>query len=628
MVLAAVGAAQATGAELDVLLLGAPGERVTLPDEPMQMLRVTRDKDLFEQARRRAADEGRRARWIVVEDATDRVGLALDQVVSGDYDLVMEDLGDIRLGGRIGRGGRIDRAVAPDGPGGITRALLEQTDVPVAIVLDAVRLGVIPPAVVKGGAAAVLAVGLIGSTATVTSAQELAETQTTVSQTVDAYDAALDEAASLGSPAAVDAALTDSTEEAEDEPAPTDTEQEAGDPEAEPDDAEPQPEPEPEPDEPEEPGPEPGPGPEPEPDTEPEPEPDAGADTEPEPASEPAPDEAELSDVAPADLAPEEVVPEAAPEVDAESIEVDDALTTEDVQATQQAADDSAAALDEAQGAFEDAQDQALEAAEDVEAAAAAAEEAAAELAAAEEAFVAASAQTGAAITESAGLSGALPGGASDEELAAAEAAQADALAEVDAATATADEALSEYEQAAGAAAQASADLEAAAEEVTQADAAHQEAVAVSDATEDAYEEAMAATRVSPVPGYEVTTEYGVPGSSWSTGYHTGVDYAAPEGTEVVAAAGGTVVYAQDDGGSYGNRVVIEHEDGYYTTYNHLSEIDVEVGQEVTAGDPIGEVGNTGNSFGAHLHFEVTQGGDGWSSGDFVDPAGWLEGTA
>lgn len=47
------------------------------------------------------------------------------------------------------------------------------------------------------------------------------------------------------------------------------------------------------------------------------------------------------------------------------------------------------------------------------------------------------------------------------------------------------------------------------------------------------------------------------------------------------------------------------------TSYNHLSAIDVEVGQEVTAGDAIGEVGNTGNSFGAHLHFEVTQGGDG-----------------
>ncbi len=92
-----------------------------------------------------------------------------------------------------------------------------------------------------------------------------------------------------------------------------------------------------------------------------------------------------------------------------------------------------------------------------------------------------------------------------------------------------------------------------------------------------------------------------------------------------MAAGSGTVVEAGWDD-AYGNRIVIEHENGYYTTYNHLSDIDVEVGQEVTAGDAIGEVGNTGNSFGAHLHFEVTQGGDGWSGGDFVDPGAWLSG--
>ncbi len=111
----------------------------------------------------------------------------------------------------------------------------------------------------------------------------------------------------------------------------------------------------------------------------------------------------------------------------------------------------------------------------------------------------------------------------------------------------------------------------------------------------------------------------------WSTGYHTGEDYAAPIGTDVMAAASGTVVEAGYNG-AYGNQVVIEHEDGYYTTYSHLSEIDVVVGQEVTAGDTIGAVGNTGNSTGAHLHFEVTQGGDGWIGGSFVDPHAWLEG--
>ena len=188
-----------------------------------------------------------------------------------------------------------------------------------------------------------------------------------------------------------------------------------------------------------------------------------------------------------------------------------------------------------------------------------------------------------------------------------------------------ADAALAEYQAAAAEAASAEAALEAAAADVTQADAAYQQDAATAEATEVAYQEAMASARVTPVEGATIGTEYGVPGEHWSTGYHTGVDFAAPEGTTVMAAGSGTVVEAGWDD-AYGNRIVIEHENGYYTTYNHLSDIDVEVGQEVMAGDAIGEVGNTGNSFGAHLHFEVTQGGDGWSGGDFVDRRAWLSG--
>ena len=133
--------------------------------------------------------------------------------------------------------------------------------------------------------------------------------------------------------------------------------------------------------------------------------------------------------------------------------------------------------------------------------------------------------------------------------------------------------------------------------------------------------------RVNPVPGYEVTTGHGQSGSMWSTGTHTGVDYAAPTGTEVVAAASGTVVEVSS-GGSYGNRIVVQHDDGIQTSYSHLSSTNVSVGQEVTAGQHIGAVGSTGNSSGPHLHFEVAQGGDGWSSGHFLDPPAWLAGQA
>ena len=94
-----------------------------------------------------------------------------------------------------------------------------------------------------------------------------------------------------------------------------------------------------------------------------------------------------------------------------------------------------------------------------------------------------------------------------------------------------------------------------------------------------------------------------------------------------MAAASGTVVEVTS-GGAYGNHVVIEHEDGYYTSYSHLSSVNVEVGEEVTAGEKVGEVGSTGNSTGSHLHFEVSQGGDGWSGGSFIDPSAWLEGEA
>ncbi len=137
----------------------------------------------------------------------------------------------------------------------------------------------------------------------------------------------------------------------------------------------------------------------------------------------------------------------------------------------------------------------------------------------------------------------------------------------------------------------------------------------------------MANARVTPVPGYKITTGHGVAGPMWSTGHHTGVDYAAPAGTEVVAAARGTVVDVSS-GGPYGNRIVIQHDDGYRTTYNHLSRVDVHVGQSVDAGDHVGAVGSTGNSSGPHLHFEVSRGGDGWSGGSFVDPAVWLQANA
>ncbi len=126
--------------------------------------------------------------------------------------------------------------------------------------------------------------------------------------------------------------------------------------------------------------------------------------------------------------------------------------------------------------------------------------------------------------------------------------------------------------------------------------------------------------RIAPVAGYSITTAYGSAGSNWSSGYHTGSDYAAPAGTEVVAASGGTVTAAGFNG-PYGNQITIQHDDGTQTTYSHLSELNVSVGQSVSVGDRIGAVGSTGNSTGPHLHFEAFD-----SSGNRMNPVDWLAG--
>jgi murein DD-endopeptidase MepM/ murein hydrolase activator NlpD len=121
---------------------------------------------------------------------------------------------------------------------------------------------------------------------------------------------------------------------------------------------------------------------------------------------------------------------------------------------------------------------------------------------------------------------------------------------------------------------------------------------------------------VLPTSNYRLTAGYGESGSRWSS-THTGQDFAAPIGTTVVAAAAGTVISAGYEG-AYGNKIVVKHADGTETWYAHLSSITVGSG-EVTAGQPIGEVGSTGNSTGPHLHFEVRPGG-----GGPVAPLGWL----
>lgn len=102
---------------------------------------------------------------------------------------------------------------------------------------------------------------------------------------------------------------------------------------------------------------------------------------------------------------------------------------------------------------------------------------------------------------------------------------------------------------------------------------------------------------------------------------HTGSDYATPVGSPVLAAADGTVVVAEDLFFA-GNAVFIDHGNGLFTMYFHLSKITVEVGQEVTKGHALGAVGSTGRSTGPHLFFGVR-----WHDAR-IDPAFLLEAPA
>lgn len=108
-------------------------------------------------------------------------------------------------------------------------------------------------------------------------------------------------------------------------------------------------------------------------------------------------------------------------------------------------------------------------------------------------------------------------------------------------------------------------------------------------------------------PPYRVTARFGETGPHWVSGRHTGLDFAAPQGTPVLAAAGGAVIQA-GRAGPYGNLVVIDH-GGITTYYAHLSSVHVAVDDEVEAGQQVGAVGATGNATGAHLHFELRQEG-------------------
>ena len=191
----------------------------------------------------------------------------------------------------------------------------------------------------------------------------------------------------------------------------------------------------------------------------------------------------------------------------------------------------------------------------------------------------------------------------------AAAAAQAAALAEQQ-----------RQNQAAAAAAQATA-----AAAAQQAQSAQQAAVRAQDVAQQAAAPARAGSGgwVYPVSGYYSSPPG--PRAHPAYGYwacHMGEDIAAPSGTPIYAASGGTVIQAGWNSGGYGLLTIIDHGGGVTSIYAHQSSVAVGAGSRVSAGQVVGYVGSTGDSTGPHLHFEIRVGGQAYL------PSGWFGGAA
>lgn len=132
-----------------------------------------------------------------------------------------------------------------------------------------------------------------------------------------------------------------------------------------------------------------------------------------------------------------------------------------------------------------------------------------------------------------------------------------------------------------------------------------------------------------PISGdYKITSTYGsrVDPFLGRLAQHEGLDFSAPKGT-LITASGKGFVYKTGFDKEYGNFVELKHQHGYRTMYAHASEVLVKKGQEISRGDPIARVGNSGRSSGPHLHYEVMLDGGLFGSVKKLDPNGMLIGS-
>jgi murein DD-endopeptidase MepM/ murein hydrolase activator NlpD len=567
---AAVAVADTAGAQLDILIVGDAGENPHSEDE-LESLVISREQELYDAAVARARGEGLAVTWITAASVADLWSVVADQLSQHDYDLVIDDLGDVSLA-RIGVRDTASGTLADGAAGEIPLKLLTQTDVPLLLVMDEIRLRLAPPALLKAGAMAAIALGMVAAPiAAAAAAPAPATTSTEHQDPVGSLIAELETALGTATEEEAEARRAQGAARTDrgtsDEGARAQAEQIVTEPTAYAPQA-------------------------------------AAVPSGSEQADAAAQSQAQSEDKATSDPKPPE----------APKPPKGGATPGQVTKAEKQAAKDKAAfEKDKAQKAkSKEAVAEAEAARAEVEAEAAAV---LADLEAATRLHAEAADHAAATLAATTGVAALLPGGPTEEQVVSAQLAEQAAAERLTAAVASGEEVLAALESTEQALAEEQATLEERREQARETKAEY----AQSKAKAEVYQESLAETRQPPMAKgtYRLTARFGQTGGYWSSGVHTGLDFAGPTGTPILAAASGKVVSTGYEG-SYGNQVVIEHDDGYQTTYNHLSGIGVSVGDRVSTGDQIGKRGSTGNSTGAHLHFEVTK------DGKFIDPEGWL----
>ncbi len=570
---AAVAVADTAGAQLDILIVGDADENPHSEDE-LESLVISREQELYDAAVARARGEGLPVTWITAASVADLWSVVADQLSQHDYDLVIDDLGDVSLA-RIGVKDTASGTLADGAAGEIPLKLLTQTDVPLLLVMDEIRLGLAPPALLRAGAMAAIALGMVAAPIAAAAAAPAPATASREHQDpVGTLIADLESALGTATEEEAEARRAQDADRTgrgtSDDGARAQAEQIVTQPTAYAPQA-------------------------------------AAVPSGSEQAAVAAQSQAQSEDKATSDPKPPEAPkPPKPPKGGATPSQV--------TKAEKQAAKDKAAfEKDKAQKA------KTKEAVAEAEAARAEAEaEAAVALADLEAATLShteAADHAAATLAATTGVAALLPGGPTEEQVVSAQLAEQAAAERLAAAVASGEEVLAALESTEQALAEEQATLEERREQARETKAEY----AQSKAKAEVYQESLAETRQPPMAKgtYRLTARFGQTGGYWSSGVHTGLDFAGPTGTPILAAASGKVVSTGYEG-SYGNQVIIDHGDGYQTTYNHLSGIGVSVGDKVSTGDQIGKRGSTGNSTGAHLHFEVTK------DGKFIDPEGWL----